>query len=296
MSLRSKLSTAVDNPHIVWVRLLQKYFSTRGHDGVDIMDQDWDNLLILDACRYDLFEEVFPHEGELDSVVSRGSNTPEFLEANFVDRTFHDTVYVSANPQTERIGIEECFHAYVRLWESDWDEEARTVWPNTVTDRALEAAEQYPNKRLIVHFIQPHYPFLGETGQTIEHRTITGTGVLYDDTEHESVWKRLEVGEIDKETVWRAYRENLELAIPAIERLMKDLSGKTVITSDHGNSFGQAGIYGHPRKCYLPCLVEVPWLEIESESRREIVSESPQKRTEPDDDIAARLRDLGYRE
>ena len=103
MSLRSKLSTAIDNPHIVWTRLLQKYFQARGHDGIDIMDRDWDNLLILDACRYDLFDEVFPHNGNLDSIVSRGSDTPEFLESNFVGRSFHDTVYVSANPQTERI-------------------------------------------------------------------------------------------------------------------------------------------------------------------------------------------------
>lgn len=296
MSLLSKLNTAITEPRVVWLRLVQKYFELRGNDGESIIQQDWDNLVILDACRYDLFEEVFPHNGELESFTSRGSNTPEFLESNFVGREFHDTVYVSANPQTERIGIEECFHAYIRLWESGWDEEARTVWPDTVADRALEAAEQYPNKRLIVHFIQPHYPFLGETGQTIEHRTITGAGVLYDDTEHESVWKRLEAGEIDEETVQRAYRENLELAIPAVKRLMEGLNGKTVVTSDHGNSFGRAGIYGHPRKCYLPCLIEVPWWEADSASRRKIVSEPPKERTEPDADVTARLRDLGYQE
>jgi hypothetical protein len=258
------------------------------------MEHDWDNLLILDACRYDLFEEVFPHEGELDSVISRGSDTPEFLESNFVGRSFHDTVYVSANPQTERIGIGECFHAYVRLWESDWDEDSHTVLPEVVADRALEAAEQYPDKRLIVHFVQPHYPFLGETGQNIAHRTISGGGIIEDDRGHESVWRRLEAGEIEEDTVRNAYRENLEIAIPAVQRLAESLAGKTVITSDHGNAFGRFGIYGHPGRCYLECLTRVPWLELDAETRKEVTSEPPQDRVEPGSDVTERLEDLGY--
>lgn len=294
MSLRSKLSTTIDRPHIVWVRLLQKYFQARGHDGVDIMDRDWDNLLILDACRYDLFEEVFPHDGKLDNIVSRGSDTPDFLESNFVGRSFHDTVYISANPQTEHIGIGDCFHAYVRLWESDWDEDSHTILPEVVADRAIETAEQYPDKRLIVHLVQPHYPFLGETGKQIAHRTITGDGIIEDDRGYESVWRRLEAGEIDEETVWKAYRENLEIAIPAVQRLAKNLAGKTVITSDHGNSFGRLGIYGHPGRCYLQCLTLVPWLELDTENRKQITSDPPQERVAPDTDVTERLQDLGY--
>jgi len=28
-------------------------------------------------------------------------------------------------------------------------------------DAAIEAYEQFPNKRLIIHFMQPHGPFIG---------------------------------------------------------------------------------------------------------------------------------------
>jgi len=28
------------------------------HDGIDVMERDWDDLLILDVCRYDCFADV----------------------------------------------------------------------------------------------------------------------------------------------------------------------------------------------------------------------------------------------
>jgi len=29
-------------------------------------------------------------------------------------------------------------------------------------ERALAARDEYPNKRLIIHFVQPHIPFIGD--------------------------------------------------------------------------------------------------------------------------------------
>jgi hypothetical protein len=39
------------------------------------MDEDWDTLLILDACRYDLFAEEVPFGGRLESRISLGSSS-----------------------------------------------------------------------------------------------------------------------------------------------------------------------------------------------------------------------------
>lgn len=62
------------------------------------MQADWDTLVILDACRYDMFEEINETEGELEHRYSRGSCTPDFIRENFPEGEFHDTVYVTANP------------------------------------------------------------------------------------------------------------------------------------------------------------------------------------------------------
>lgn len=267
----------------------------RGRTGIKVMDEDWDNLIILDACRYDLFEEVNTIEGELRSVISGDSSTSGFLQYNFDDETFPDTVYVSANPQVQRHEVGERFHDCIRLWEDCWDDELRTVLPEDVTERALEAHEQHPHKRLIVHYIQPHYPFIGETGRQIDHGSLNGGGVIKSKREIKSVWDQLERGTVDRGEIWKAYRENLELAIPEINRLLSGIDGKSVITSDHGNSFGRLRVYGHPGGTFLESLVKVPWLEKKKEPRRNI--EAGGNRSTDEDiypDVSDRLADLGY--
>jgi len=45
------------------------------------------------------------------------------------------------------------------------NEEHRTVLPETMTEATLEAKRRYLNKRLLLHYLQPHAPFLGPAGQ-----------------------------------------------------------------------------------------------------------------------------------
>ena len=57
--------------------------------GKDVVDADWDNLIILDAYRYDDFESVNNLDGELQQIVSKGSDSPMFMEKTFSGRTLH---------------------------------------------------------------------------------------------------------------------------------------------------------------------------------------------------------------
>lgn len=66
-------------------------------EGIDIFNKDWDNLIILDACRADIFEQEVDLPGEFKTKQSKASKTKEFIKANFTDRTLHDTVYVAGN-------------------------------------------------------------------------------------------------------------------------------------------------------------------------------------------------------
>lgn len=270
-------------------------------DGFDMIAADWDNLLILDACRYDLFEARNPIDGELRSVRSKGSDSWEFMEANFAGRTLHDTVYVTANPHVYELP-DDTFHAVENLLESRWDEDAGTVQPEAVVEEAIAAHEQYPDKRLIVHFMQPHFPFLGPTGRTFDHMGIEGLDAD-DRSEAPNPWFGLIYdGTVDAETVLTAYQENLELLFPHVERLLESLGGKSVVTADHGNLIGERGfpipmrMYGHPRGLNRDEVRTVPWLEIEAADRRRTVSEPPQESaTASDEDVVEdRLSALGY--
>lgn len=298
-------------PHLILAELNRLYYRRLrtwpyNRRGIDIFAADWDSLLILDACRVDLFEERSDLPGRTTTVQSRGSSTTEFLLGNFDGRELLDTVYVTASPMLyrHRDRIDVRFHAVRNVWQDQgWDERYRTVLPETVTDVALEAAEQFPRKRLLVHFLQPHYPFIGPTGQ--EH---------FDLDRLDFQWRDVASGDLDvpEGVIRRAYEENFEEVLPSVERLLATLDGKTVVSSDHGQLFGERLFpvpireYGHPGGLYEAELVEVPWHVFDRGPRREVVAEEPVPHDgghdgvdRERDDVAAareRLRDLGYLE
>lgn len=272
-------------------------------DCVDVMDRDWDNCYILDACRMDLFEEANYLAGDLQTVTSCASNTQGFLHANFQGRTFHDTVYVTANPNVYSLD-EQIFHATKTLYRDEWDEEVMTVPPETVAEAAREAHAEYPNKRLLVHFMQPHTPFIGDLGKELPQKHHRPGESADPDEDVRWIWGNLQYGlfDLDEARVWDAYRENLELALAAVEPLLEDVPGKSVVTSDHGNLVGErmrpipVRMYGHPEGLRSPALVEVPWLEVDGETRRSVTSEPPEADQKGDrSDVEAQLNALGYR-
>ena len=69
---------------------------------------------------------------------------------------------------------------------------------------------------------------------------------------------------VGKDKLKELYQQDLELALKEVEKLLEELDGKVVITSDHGESFGENLEWGHPLKSKNPVLVEVPWLEVKT--------------------------------
>lgn len=259
--------------------------------GIKFLEEDWDNLIVLDGCRYDLFLEENTIDGKLEKKRSNASGTPEYLRKNFDGGSFGDVVYASANPHLNHIN--STFNDIIRLWETDWDSEKGTVLPEDVTERMIGKIDEYSDKRLIVHYIQPHRPFLGETAESLEQSELVANGVIRDEPEVDFWWDRLEEGKLSREVVWRAYRETLGLTLPHVERLVDELSGRTVITADHGNAFGEDNIYGHPMYTNHETLVNVPWHVVEA-GRKQIVEEEATVATQTSSNVEGRLRALGY--
>lgn len=289
-------------------RELNRIFHRRGYrrrfntSGVQVFDQDWDTLILLDACRYDMFAQRSTLPGTLHRERSAGSSTVEFLEANVDGRDLRDTVYVTANPQLYRHDdIDQTFHHVIHVWKDDgWDQEAKTVLPGTTTEYALEAAKRYPEKRLLVHYIQPHYPFIGSDFDfDFDKRDLHRT-----DDESPDFWYDLFVRElsVDRSALWAAFERNLDLALEHVSTLLEGVDGKTVVSSDHGNMIGDRASpipireWGHPYGVYTDELVEVPWLEVRSGERRTITSEAPSAGSDrvDDDVVEERLQNLGY--
>jgi hypothetical protein len=303
----SRLQRGVESPKLFLReanRLYHRRLYTRPYNtaGIDVFAEDWDNLIILDACRYDMFRDQADLPGQLYSRISRGSSTVEFLRANFAETDLLDTVYVTANPQLyrHRDEMNPNLHATVEVWSEDgWDEEKKTVLPEVMAQYTLDAAERFPNKRLVSHFIQPHYPFLFDEE-------------VFDDSqaflrpEEAGSWHQVMTGKlsVSAEAVWRAYRATLNRALPSVERLLAELPGRTVVTADHGNMIGERARpipiqeWGHPRGVYTEELVEIPWFVSEGGNRPEIVAEATEfgGKDGDRDVVTERLQDLGYTE
>jgi len=273
--------------------------------GVQVMDEDWDVLLLLDGCRYDMFAERVDLPGRLERRTSAASQSWEFMTEHFVGRTLHDTVYVSANPYTSRLD-DDVFHAVVELFDEGWDETHETVMPETVVEATLAADERFPDKRLLVHFMQPHIPFIGERGRALQHTGLAHQDLDVTDGDGETrypVWGNLRYGftDLGRAAVWDAYCENLDVVVPYVRDLLARVPGKTVVTSDHGNLVGErlwpipVRGYGHPAGVRAPSLVDVPWQVVPDDRRRDVRVDTPVARDRTaDETVTDRLSKLGY--
>jgi len=293
-----------------FTHVVSQYFTKiRKPDSNPVTDREWDNLIILDACRYDLFREVYQEEplrGDLQSRTSVQSGTPGFLSETFANDKFHDIVYVTGNPYVNTDLPSDTFHAVESVWQEGWDDELHTVHPNTMAERTVEIANRYPDKRIISHFLQPHAPFVGDIklGQR-ETFAIREQAMGDEDarTRNRTPFELLDAGAVTRDKVWEAYRSNLEFAWPAVERLLSELPGLTAVTSDHGNAMGERAwpfpirVYGHPLGVLIPALTQVPWLTHTNGSRKGITAEPPvSESTTVDEATSERLRMLGYAE
>lgn len=281
-----------------------------GRDGVSVADCDWDNLLILDACRADMFESVVDTTwfDTFDTVRSQGSSSPDWIVANFADRELGDTIYVTANPWVAQ-EAPSSFHEIVNVWSDeqsgrpdlDADELAKrdlatsssaTVTAQQLNDAVKRVATEYPNKRYIVHYFQPHAPCIGNPDGSVKSEDELNL-LLHPG-------KPLYEGRIDRESVWTAYEDNLAYVVRHAKSLADELGGKSVFTADHGELFGDwlwpfpVRGYAHPRNLRHPALVTVPWTEKTIGPRRRIQEGVVTESETESKAVTKQLKKLGY--
>ncbi|WP_435358644.1 hypothetical protein [Haloarchaeobius sp. DFWS5] len=303
---RSIVNEIMKLPWRIGNKINKQYYSrgktSHNPKGQSIFDRDWDNLIILDAARADTFTSICSLEGKYGNHISLGAGSHEFVRANFAGKDLRDTVIVTANAFYQKVMQEEGYKIHdlhaVKEYEHNelqtrFVESGRGGWnmPGPVTEKAKEFSERYPNKRLVIHYHQPHSPYIGETG--VE---------FFDDIPHKLAYKQRREINVSEEILERAYRENLEIAIKSAGELVDSLTGKTVVSADHGEMLGERGpvvpikYYGHMTGLYTKQLTNVPWFIIDSSDRKSIERGSGNEEIiEQDECVDDRLRELGYK-
>lgn len=284
------------------IRELNRLCHTRGGrytynpEGTGIFEKDWDNLIILDACRYDIFEQLASLPGKTEYRYSKAPATYQFIPANFKDRSLLDTVYVGANSWYLKLkeDINSEIYKFINLQENndsiEWiNQDLRVPTPQTVSKHAKRAASNHQNKRLIVHFLQPHHPYIGPTA---EENFVQNSSSLLD---------VIEQSHISISQLRRAYCETLSTVLPEVEVLLSELNGKTVVTSDHGEMLGDRHDYfpirdfGHHPGIFNDSTVKVPWHVYEDDTRRKVTPDPPVTPNTDERKIDEQLEHLGYK-
>lgn len=262
-----------------------------------IHDRNWDVLIILDACRYDYFEDMYNNflDGKLQKVISPGCWTGEWINRTFRTGDFSDVVYVSSTPHVNSAGfhpkidmdVSEIFHRVIDVWDFGWDESLGTTSAENVVEAVLnEWGGNGKEQSFIVHFNQPHTPYLG-----IEEKLSKGSITIPEGSSTSYLFKLRSLLKIPRGIIWKMreflgkpptrqaeyvfrqggakklkenYSDNVKYVLKNVRTLTERLEGNIIITSDHGECLGEGGKVLHTE--YMkdePILREVPWFEIE---------------------------------
>ncbi|QIB74229.1 hypothetical protein G3I44_07925 [Halogeometricum borinquense] len=281
-------------------------------------------------------EEEFRFLDHPGSMTSTASSTTGWVERSFdtqYEQKLAETAYVTGNPNSIRAfphefpetcecgaslkpsyqavyheGRETCpscgtqiqgerqvpVKVLQEVWRDSWDNSLGTIQPRPITNAAITTGRETDVDSMIVHYMQPHHPFIPapELDQ--------GSYIAPNDEERQkqsrTIWEQLRMGDVDKEVVWREYRNNLRHVLEDVELLLENIDGDVaVITSDHGNAIGEYGIYGHPPGTPIDSIVTVPWYEttaVDEESHSPTPNATNSNVTS--EEVTERLQDLGY--
>lgn len=260
--------------------------------GKPVYEHEWDVLVILDACRYDMYQRIV---GPSDSVMSVASTSTEWMRKTFADRYDEEvarTAYISANPYSHKLDADR-FGLVDHVWQTHWDEALGTIPPEPVTDHGIAAARSGEFDRVILHYMQPHFPFIAD-GEGFGR--LARDGFDLGDGESVNVWHMVERGELDPDDVIEGYDANLKYVFESVETLLNNVDGTVAITADHGNALGEWGMWGH--RAYVPstALRKVPWdvRECTDDGNYEPEWSLDDVGRTADDAVQGRLQALGY--
>lgn len=282
-------------------------------DGDPVFEREWDVLVVVDACRYDLMAEVvhedderedsrWPWLTELSESRSLGSSSEEWMQRNFTteySEQMSETAHVTANVFSNWMLDADDWLVLDEVWRDQWDDDLGTTPARPVIDRSIATWRDRDPEQMIVHLMQPHYPFIGGGGDLGEGRpkpldkSVKEWGAF---TPEKTIWQQLRDGEVEYDDVYEAYKRNLEYALDEVQTLVTSINAQVVLTADHGNALGKFGVYGHPTGLATRELRAVPVFEVTATDTGGYEPQVDRSTEDVNEDaVNERLRALGYR-
>lgn len=229
--------------------------------GINIYErkEEWDVLIILDACRPDALASVADDYGFFepsDTHPSVASCSKHWMERTFTQKFANDiaeTVFVCGNPYSAEYIKNDRFRAVIEPWRTHWSTNRGTILARPITDAAIAAHREYRPRRMIIHYMQPHIP-------SVPDPLSDGTSPDEWGGDWMTPFDKVKKGNISIERAWDSYIQNLRYVLGDVETLLNNLNADCpIISADHANAYGEFGVYGHPPNFPLKCIRQVPW-------------------------------------
>jgi len=267
-----------------------------GEKSTPVWDREWDVLVVLDACRAEWLSAVareFDFLTDVESIYSVGGHSAEWIDRTFDDR-YDDEIsgcaYVIGNHHAKWMDQDK--FAYFDDVSNHKDAEEGLPAPpaHVVTDRAIRAGRTQNWEQMIVHYMQPHKPFMkrGDTRRDVSLAADWSTGY--------EMYRKVLSGDLTRDELEEKFIDNLRYVLQEVELLLENLDAPTVaITADHGNALGERFLWDHSRGVKHPAVRRVPWVECTAEDRESIEPAEYLTSEETDAEVEERLKQLGYR-
>lgn len=292
--------------------------------GTNVFDEEWDLLIVLDTARVDAMQAVadeYDFIGDVDSIWSVGGASAEWLARTFDEQhvdQIRETAFLSAQSHIQEIldtkahvndsrrplpfktlrllpsvdidtlGKAEYLFKFETVGEEGpYGHTRGNTPPEYVTDRGVAVGREHDFERLILQYHQPHTPWFSQA--------------LAEDREleyHEYDWWNYYYETGDLEKIWDAYMSDLRYVLDEIEVLLQNVDAeRVVITSDHGEAFGEYGVLGHNLGSLHPQVRKVPWVTTTAEDTGtyEPTVEEPTNEKMGRDELDNQLEALGYK-
>lgn len=271
----------------------------------NVYDREWDVLILLDCCRTDMLAEVsdeYDFIGEVGEHRSVGTTSAEWFEYTFTEEhedVISNTLHITGNTSSDKYVEDGEFLHLEEVWRDGWNKEYKTILPETVTDRAITLYKELDPERTIIHYMQPHTPFV--PFPDVNSLQVSGPGI------GGAYGKGIEqlAEEYSRDELWEFHIENLRYVLNSVGVLLSNIdAGRVVISADHGQALGernwlQLKEWGHHRGSTLDPLRKVPYCITSAtnseEYRPRFNIEEDKQEDDPELSVEQKLRYLGYK-